>query len=300
MNRDIVLANNYIEQINQIFDSLDVRDNTRYEYKQRIKHFVVYISENGFGLNTLLDYKRALAANEQYSISTKNKYLACARIFLREAHRIGILPRDVTSNVKCFQQSKKHKVNGINDYEVGLLNVWVKENPYRFRECTLLALLLYQGLRQAEVCNISRADVDLKSKTLLILGKGRDEKEKVHLHPKTVLALRHYIASNSFSNSDYIFTSNRAKSSRSKLTERGLQHIVKRILNELGIDKTVHGFRHYYTTCLIRTMPGELLTVARFTRHKSLQMLEVYNDSLLEEKDLTRYYTAFNNLDTRV
>jgi integrase len=296
MSQEIVLASNYIEQIYQIFDSLDVREATRYEYKQRIKHFVSYISENGFELNTLLSYKRALASNEQYSISTKNKYLACARIFLREAHRVGILPRDITSNVKCFQQSKKHKVSGINDYEAGLIALWIKQNPSRLRERALLALLMYQGLRQAEVCNIRLNDIDLKSKTLLILGKGRDEKERIHLHPKTTSALRPYIAYNGLTGDDYIFTSNRAKGSHSKLTERGLQHIIKRILDELDIDKTVHGFRHYYTTCLIRTMPGELLTVARFTRHKSLEMLSIYNDSLLEEKDLTKYYSAFKNI----
>jgi integrase len=181
-----------------------------------------------------------------------------------------------------------------------LINTWIEQNPKRLRERALLALLMYQGLRQAEICNIRRSDIDLKSKSLMVLGKGRDEKEKVHLHPKTVKVLRLFLSYNGFSSDSYIFTSNRAKGSHTRLTERGLQLIIKKILKELDIDKTVHGFRHYYTTCLIRTMPGELLTVARFTRHKSIQMLEVYNDSLMEEKDLTRYYSAFSNSANRV
>ena len=293
---DIILSSNYVEQIHQIFDQLDVRDNTRYEYKHRIKHFIAYIECNGFDLNTLLAYKRALSANEQYSIATKNKYLACARIFLREAHRIGILPRDITSNVKCFQQNKKHKVDGINDYEAGLICQWMKDNPERLRECALLSLLMFQGLRQAEICNIRLTDVDLKARTLLILGKGRDDKEKVYLHPKTVSYVRRYARVCRLSDDNYLFTSNRAKSSCVRLTERGLQHIVKKVLDELEISKTVHGFRHFYATRLIRSMPGELITVARFTRHKSLEMLSIYNDSLLEEKDLTKYYSAFKNI----
>jgi integrase len=294
MNGEIVLAPNYIEQINQIFDSLDVRDNTRYEYKQRIKHFIAFIETNGFELNTLLAYKRSLSANERYSISTKNKYLACARIFLREAHRIGVLPRDITSNVKCFQQNKRHKVDGINDYEATAICRWIKEHPEKVRECALLSLLMFQGLRQAEICNIKRLDVNLKSRTLNVLGKGRDDKEKVYLHPKTVSCLSRYARVSRISDDDYLFTSQRAKSRYVRLTERGLQIIVKKVFEELEINRTVHGFRHFYTTRLIRTMPGELMTVARFTRHKSIQMLEVYNDSLLEEKDLSTYYKAFN------
>lgn len=291
---DIVLASNYIEQINQIFDHLDVRDKTRYEYKQRINHFIAFIESNGFDLNTLLAYKRALSANEQYSIATKNKYLACARIFLREAHRVGILPRDITSNVKCFQQNKKHRIDGINDYEAGLICQWMKDNPERLRERALLSLMMLQGLRQAEICNIRKYDVDAKARTLYVLGKGRDDKEKVYLHPKTASCLRSYARVHHFADADYLFTSQRAKSCQVRLTERGLQKIIKGILAELEIDKTVHGFRHFYTTRLIRTMPGELITVARFTRHKSIEMLSVYNDALLEEKDLSKYYAAFN------
>ncbi len=297
MNGEITLARNHFEQINQIFDALDVKDNTRYEYKQRIKHFVSYIETNGFELNTLLAYKRALAADEAYSISTKNKYLACARIFLREAHRIGILPRDITSNVKCFQQNKRHKVDGINDYEAAFICQWIKEHPEKQRECALLSLLMFQGLRQAEICNLRRSDLNLKTKTLYILGKGRDDKEKVYLHPKTAACLSRYARVFSLADADHLFTSQRAKSRHVRLTERGLQHIVKRIFAELEIDKTVHGFRHFYTTRLIRTMPGELMTVARFTRHKSLEMLSIYNDNLLEEKDLTRYYNAFDKIE---
>lgn len=293
MNGEIVLANNYIDQINQIFDALDVRDNTRYEYKQRIKHFVAFIESNGFELNTLLDYKRSLASNEYYSISTKNKYLACARIFLREAHRLGFLPRDITSNVKCFQQNKRHKVFGISDIEATAIWQWTKGNPDKLRECAILSLLLFQGLRQAEICNIRRGDVNLKAKSLNVLGKGRDDKETVYLHLKTVSCLRRYVRVRRFSDTDYLFTSQRAKSRHVRLTERGLQIIVRKVLEELEIDKTVHGFRHFYTTRLIRSMPGELMTVTRFTRHKSIQMLEVYNDSLMEQKDLARYYQAF-------
>jgi site-specific recombinase XerD len=279
----------------QVFNSLDVREATRYEYNNRIKHFLGYIDKRGpLDINILLEYKRSLAASEHYSISSKNKYLSCAKVFLRECYRLGLLPRDISSSVKCFQQDKKHKKFGLDDVDVAKVRQWLGDNPERYREQAMLCLLLFQGLRQAEICNIRRGDVHLADRTLLILGKGRDDKEAVYLHPDTINALRAYLKSSKAADIEYLFVSKRAHSANGRLTERGLRQIIKRVFDKLGIDKDVHGCRHYFTTKLIASMPGELTTVAKFTRHRSLEMLSVYNDALLMEHDVQKFYAAFS------
>jgi integrase len=207
------------------------------------------------------------------------------------------LPRDITTNVKSFRQSSQHKLSGLNDSDVYLICQWVKNHPDKLREQALLSLLLFQGLRTAELCQIRRGDVNLDDQTLFILGKGRDDREKVYLHPEAVRALRSYVDSKGFTNTDYMFTAQKQTSgSVVKLTPRGLRYIVKAIFAEVGIDKNVHGFRHYFTTKLIKSMPGNLTTVAQFTRHKSLSMLQVYNDSVLLENDLPTFYATFDDV----
>ena len=89
---EILPTADYSLLIDQVFDGLDVRNSTIYEYKIRIKHFLSFIATTGMSLNTFLDYKRELMANAEYGTATKNKYLTCARIFLRECHRLGLLP----------------------------------------------------------------------------------------------------------------------------------------------------------------------------------------------------------------
>lgn len=286
------------QQINvdDIINSLDVSDNTRYEYSQRIKPFMFFVRSQGFSLNVLLEYKRTLKDREDYSVSTKNKYLACARVFLKECHRLGIIDRDVTSNVKGFRQDKKHKVNGLTNAEVLLICEWIRNHQDNKREQAILCLLMFQGLRQAEICKIQLQDVDFEGEKLSILGKGRDDKERIYLHPKTANTLKRYCRSANLQADDYLFTSKTRSSDKHRLTERGLQHIVKTIFNELGINKTVHGFRHHYATKLIREMPSNLTVVAQFTRHKSLEMLQIYNDSVLLEKDFVHYRDVFNDL----
>jgi integrase/recombinase XerC len=282
------------EIASRVFDGLDVRENTRYEYRQRIKHFLTFLEDNGLTIDTLLEYKRSLADSD-YSVSSKNKYVSCAKVFLRECYRLGLLPRDISSSVKCFQQNKKHKKFGLSDEDVAKLRQWMADNPQCYREHALLCLALYQGLRQVEMCNIKGADLSLPDGTLQVLGKGRDDHEAVFLHPDTVAALKAYTSARADDyGNDYLFTSQRARTTSGRLTERGLRKIIQAVFSEVGISKDVHGCRHYFTTKLIASMPGELTTVAKFTRHRSLEMLQVYNDALLMEQDVQRYYAAFS------
>jgi len=69
--------------------------------------------------------------------------------------------------------------------------------------------------------------------------------------------------------------------------------IIKKVLNGLEIDKNMHGFRHYFTTTLIKNYKGDLLRVAQYTRYRSLEMLQIYNDNIEIEKDLPKYYKTF-------
>ena len=77
-----------LNQVKQIFDLLDVSDNTREEYRQRIKLFLIFIKKNGFNINCFLEFKRFLRERIDYSTSTKNKYLATSRVFLKELNRL--------------------------------------------------------------------------------------------------------------------------------------------------------------------------------------------------------------------
>lgn len=93
---------NLLKKAEQIFDLLDTAEATREEYRQRIKLFLLYIRKNGFNHNSFLEFKRRLAERVDYSISTKNKYLAASRVFLKELNRQGLLPTDITQKIKSF------------------------------------------------------------------------------------------------------------------------------------------------------------------------------------------------------
>jgi integrase len=279
----------------QIFDSLDITQATRDDYKSRIGLFLDFVKGGKISTDAFLIYKRYLAARTDFTISTKNKYLACSRVFLKELNRKGILPMDITQNIKCFTQDKKHKKDGLTDTEIRTLAEKLNLTPKNTRIKAIISLLALQGLRQVEIIRLDATDIDFVAKKAFILGKGRDDKEAIDLHPETIKALKSYMDTNSIK-SGALFTSYSNNSQNRRLTTRGLRGLVKQILVSLEISKTTHGFRHYFTTTLVKQFKGNLLEVSAYTRHKSLEMLQVYYDRVKKEEDLPKYYNAFKGV----
>ena len=283
----------------RVFDLLDISETTRGDYKYRIGLFLDFVKNKGLNRNSFLEFKRYLGERTDYTIATKNKYLATAKIFLKELNRQGVLPADITQNIKTFSQNKKHKRDGLNDEEISKLTAMLKELPKTLQNTRLkavISLLALQGLRQIEITRLDVRDIDFVSKTAFVKGKGQDDKEPISLHPGTIKHLREYLKINQIKDGA-LFTSQSNNHKNKRLTTRALRQLVKKTLNDLGIEKTIHGFRHYFTTTLIKTYKGDLLEVAQYTRHKSLEMLQVYNDNIKKEADLPRYYRAFKEVN---
>lgn len=281
-----------------IFKFLDVNEETRKDYQYRIGHFLNFISDKGLNQNSFLEYKNYLKRRTDYTVSTKNKYLITAKIFLKELNRRSLLPVDITQNIKSFSHSKKHKKEGLNDQEIEKLTLALKDlpsNPHHARIKAMIGLLVLQGLRQVEITRLDVKDIDLIRNTALIEGKGRDDKEIIYLHPETARHIKRYLKANNLKDGA-LFVSNSNNSRNTRITTRGLRLIIKNVLKDLDIEKSVHGFRHYFTTTLLKNYQGDLLRVAQYTRHKSLEMLQVYNDNIEMENDLPRYYKTFKGV----
>ena len=267
-----------------VFEGLDVSETTRKDYSARVGLFTSYVHRHGFDQHTLLSFKRQLERNQQYSVSTKNKYLAAARVMLRELARRGVLPPAAAQSVRFFRQSKRHRREGLTDKEVRLLGVKLKYLPDTARNRrlrALFALLAFQGLRQIEIVRLDVEDIDLRRKTTLIRGKGSDDKELVYLAPPTIQALKEYLKTNQLTGGALFGSMGNRKTER--LSTMTIKREVGGLCKELGIEKGVHGFRHFYVTELLKSM--SVRDVQKFSRHRSLEMLIVYDDeTLVEEK----------------
>ncbi|WP_270540331.1 tyrosine-type recombinase/integrase [Bacteroides zhangwenhongii] len=282
----------------QVFDVLDVSENTRKEYSVRIKHFIQYTQNHGINYNTYLEYKHFLGGIDTFSIATKNKYLITAKVFLDSLYRLQVIPIKITDNIKGFSQSKLHKKDGLNDEAITKIQDYcstLEPTLTNLRLKSILSLLIFQGLRQIEIVRLNVTDIDLKNKVAYIISKGKDDKELIHLHPTTVRILKTYLNKCRF-HEGTLFRSESNNSHGSRLTTKSIREIIKQVLTTLEIDGSTHGFRHFFITKLIKSYKGELLTVSKYSRHSSIQMLEVYNDEVIREQDLPRFYNVFNDI----
>ena len=102
MNNTQVIAVDRLEQIkSKVFDTLDVSEGTRREYFVRVDYFLRFTERNGLNEGSYMEYKRFLASNDTYGVSTKNKYLVSAKVFLDGLHRLRLIPSRLRTELKA-------------------------------------------------------------------------------------------------------------------------------------------------------------------------------------------------------
>ncbi|MBA7532967.1 Tyrosine recombinase XerC [subsurface metagenome] len=292
----IVPLEDWGEKARQVFNLLDVNSDTREDYSYRIGLFLEFIQKQGFNYNSFLEFKRYLRDRMGLTVATKNKYLASPRVFLKELARKGMIPVDITLNVKGFKQGKKHKKEGISEEEISRLIEKIRGfngDPRNLRLKALFSLLALQGLRQIEITRLNIEDLDLVNGIAYIQGKGRDDKEPVYLHPETTRILKVYVEANRIGAGALFRSLGNRKSAR--LSNRTIQREFSALFRELGINKTTHGFRHYYITHLLKNF--DVGTVRKFSRHSSLDMLIVYDDEVNLAKKKDKVFACFEGLN---
>ena len=246
----------------------------------------------------------------EFVAHTKNMYLTSARIFLKELTYQGILTSDITLNTPGFTR-KRPKREGLNRQELTLISKRLKASPptpKNNRLKAILALMLFQGLRPSEVSRLKVQDVDLVNKRASIRGKQRDDGEFIDLHPKTVevlkahLCTRHLNYRNNAKKSvhrknSYLFPghSSWAGEKNRPMGRERIGGIVTEFFGELGITKEPGATRKTFVVSLIKQF-RDLRKVQFFSRHRTLEMLMIYDDRIKQKTDLRTYYKAFRDI----
>ena len=284
-----------------LLDNLDASDKTIANYKRSAVRFIDHLDAEGINANSLLDFKRRLAADNNLSVSSKNKYLHAARQLARVAHSNNLLPVDITKangiSIKGFKQGRLHKKDGLTEAELkavaGYLN-GLDGSLKSIRLKLMFSLLFNQGLRQIEVCRLRVSDIDLPAKKAFILGKGRDDREPVPLQDSVVRLIKRYLKASGRRDGHLFYALAGGDKSR-QLKPGGIYKQFRALFRQLGIDKTPHALRHSFTTRMLKFY-DDILVVASYTRHRSLEMVRVYADELNKEADRPNFNKAFEAL----
>ena len=163
--------------------------------------------------------------------------------------------------------------------------------PLPARDRALLELLYATGLRVSELVGLDVPDIDLASRQLRTLGKGKKERI-VPFGEKAASAVREYLAERpqpkTRKDVDALFLN----PGGGRLTDRTVRRILTRAVRLAGLSRgaSPHAFRHSFATHLlaagadlrsIQEMLGHasLSTTQKYTHLDAERLIEVYRKS---------------------
>jgi integrase/recombinase XerC len=152
------------------------------------------------------------------------------------------------------------------------------------RDRALLHLLYDLALRRAEVVNLDLADVDVELGVILVLGKGRLQKETPTIPSRIKAALKECLSVRGTEDGP-LFTSfhHDGRIQGKRLTASGLYRIIRSMGVRTGQKVRPHGLRHTAISEALRKAQAVGMDVTKalhFSRHKDLKTLQVHIDQV--------------------
>jgi len=146
------------------------------------------------------------------------------------------------------------------------------------RDRAMVRLLYDLALRRAEVVGLDLADLDPEGGKMAVLGKRRTQKETLSLPDETMDALKSWLAVRGMEPGPLFVNFDRAHKGN-RLTGRSLHRIITDLGLTAGIKARPHGLRHAAITEALDKTNGNVRAVSRFSRHRDLRVLRLYDDN---------------------
>ena len=225
------------------------------------------------------------------SNSSIDRKLSGLRGFYKFLANEGIVSKNVFSLVNGPKKEKKlPRYFEYNELEE-LFNV-CDDTPMGQRDLLILEMLYGTGVRVGELVNIKVKDIDLSSKSILILGKGNKERIVTYgeyCEEALVTYLNDGYHRLNVLNEDYLFLNKNG----GVITERGVRYVLEQIIKKTSLNKNIspHMLRHSFATHLLNE-GCDLITVQKLLGHESIKATQIYTHVTTDRlKEV--YYNSF-------
>lgn len=218
---------------------------------------------------------------ENKSPSSMNTFMTPIKLFFSWLQNEEFIIKNPCASIKPMKEPKRMR-KPLTEEQVEIL----RDCMLTRREKAILEFFLSTGCRLSEVLNVKVKELDFNNKTLLVIGKGNKER-KVYFTERCKRALLNYLKDRK-DNCEYLFITD-VRPYR-KLSERGMQRIVKVMKIKSGLDRNIHPhiFRHTFATHALRSgMKPEI--IQQILGHEDVGItLKVY--AKLAESDVEHSY----------
>lgn len=233
------------------------------------------------------------------SLAARNLHAAALRGLLRHGIRLFQLPLpppDVVVVARIGDRATRRME--MSDFQ-RILEA-VRRGPNALRDRALLQVLFATGCRVSELCSLTRRRVDLQTREVEVLGKGKKVRG-TYLTPEAAAALKRYLDSRK-DDAPYLFVSRqtvrhvrdprsgarRPRKGVFALTPRSVQAMVSDLAKRAALpdDVSPHFFRHGRLTIIARH--SGLLAAQELAGHASPQTTRRY--TRITSSELKRHF----------
>lgn len=275
-NYSLYTVENYCSDIEQFLDYIEAEniDFKKVEYSD-LRFYLMYLKDEKCENNSSIDRK-----------------LSALRGFYKFLANEGVIQNNVFSLMSGLKKEKKlPRYFEYNELEE-LFNVSDLKTPLGQRDRLILEMLYGTGVRVGELVAIKVSDIDLGSRTILILGKGNKERRVTYgeyCDEILKLYLNDGYQKLNINNTLYLFLNSRGE----VITERGVRYVLDQIIKNTSLNKSIspHVLRHSFATHLLNE-GCDLLTVQKLLGHESISATQIYTHVTTDRlKEV--YYNSF-------
>lgn len=205
---------------------------------------------------------------------TKSRKIACLRSFFKYLYSIvRLIPTNPAVDLESPKKNSRLPVALTLDESKNMLSSISGTNEER--DYAIITLFLNCGLRLSELISIN---IDkIKGDTLSVVGKGNKERT-IYLNDVCIKAIEYYLAVRPEANPGHenaLFLSNR----KTRFTQRGVQHMVDKYLNEAGLSGkhySPHKLRHTAATLMYQYGHVDIRSLQELLGHESVSTTQIY------------------------
>ena len=223
-------------------------------------------------------YAASLVA-EGYAPATINRKLSALRSVVQFARMVGRTAWALEVHGVESTKNRDTRGPGVEGFRAMVQTVTGQTGAKALRDLAVLRLLFDKALRRAEVVSLDLAHFDVAAGTLSVLGKKRTERERLTLPQPTRAALEAWLAVRG-TEAGPLFTNFDRAGKGERLTGRSVARIVAGVSDTAGLGVVrPHGLRHAGITHALDLTNGDYRKVAKFSRHRDIRTLMIYDDN---------------------
>lgn len=260
-------------------------DQTLKQYIRENNKFLLWCNKsvNEITKDDILGYLAELQIKNNISMTTVTNSKRFLSAFFNWLDDEGYISKSPTRNLKAIKCPKTQR-KAYTNRELDIL----RNNINNSRDKALVELLNSTGCRVSEVSNINRCDINWTERSILISGKGNKQRY-VYFDDVSAMYLEKYLQDRS-DNKQALFVSK--DKNKKRLKKSGIESLIRRLGNDVGIESYPHKFRRTYATRALQNGMS-LSTLAKLMGHEKVDTTMLYCDINLKQLKID-YYKCMN------